>query len=686
MRARRGWACTAIEGPYEAGLGVNSQDQLADGRGAAAAAPAPRGDGGGRHPDRPGDGVSRRRHACSRPAPRSAPTWCSARACAVAARRADPAVLPSRGRHGSAPARGSARSRGSGRAAEIGEGAHIGNFVEIKNATLEAGAKANHLSYIGDARVGAEDQHRRRHDHLQLRRLRQAPDRDRQRRVHRLQHGAGRPGHDRRRRLRRRRQHDQPRRAAGSLSIARGRQTDIPDGAARIRARGAGPARNFARTGARARCAGSSAFSAASRPRRCCSTRCKRLEYRGYDSAGIATLVDGRIERRRAEGKLANLERALAAEPLAGVDRHRPYPLGDPRRADPGQRPSARGGRRRGGPQRHHREFPEPARRADRARATASRPRPTPRSCRSWSATIWRAASARSRPPKPRSSASTARSRSRCCSPATTDLLICARRGSPLAIGYGEGEMYVGSDALALAPLTNRIQYLEEGDWAVLTPRGRHDLRRRRRGGRARDQADRLLGRADRARQLPPLHAQGDPRAAGGAGRHAALVREPGSTTASPCPICRSTSPPCRGSRWSPAAPRPTPAWSGATGSSSSPACRSISTSARSSATAARRSRPGSAALFVSQSGETMDTLEAMRCVKAQALTTMALVNVPGQHARARGRLPPAHARRPRDRRRLDQGLHDPARDARLPRDRRRPRARPPEPGARGAS
>ena len=49
------------------------------------------------------------------------------------------------------------------------------------------------------------------------------------------------------------------------------------------------------------------------------------------------------------------------------------------------------------------------------------------------------------------------------------DLLICARRGSPLAIGYGDGEMFLGSDALALAPLTRRITYLEEGDWAVVT-------------------------------------------------------------------------------------------------------------------------------------------------------------------------------------------------------------------------
>src|SRR5258707_847349 len=52
------------------------------------------------------------------------------------------------------------------------------------------------------------------------------------------------------------------------------------------------------------------------------------------------------------------------------------------------------------------------------------------------------------------------------------DLLICARRGSPLAIGFGDGEMYLGSDSLALAPLTRRILYLNEGDWAVVTAEG----------------------------------------------------------------------------------------------------------------------------------------------------------------------------------------------------------------------
>ena len=66
----------------------------------------------------------------------------------------------------------------------------------------------------------------------------------------------------------------------------------------------------------------------------------RRLEYRGYDSAGIATLVAGRIERRRAPGKLDRLAERLEAEPLGGRHRHRPHPLGHARRAQRDQRPS----------------------------------------------------------------------------------------------------------------------------------------------------------------------------------------------------------------------------------------------------------------------------------------------------------------------------------------------------------
>ena len=102
------------------------------------------------------------------------------------------------------------------------------------------------------------------------------------------------------------------------------------------------------------------------------------------------------------------------------------------------------------------------------------------------------------------------------------DLLICARRGTPLAIGYGDGEMFVGSDALALAPLTRRIVYLEEGDWAVVTSqRGRRSSTGQAQVERA-DRRDRAVGRADRQGQSPPFHEEGDLRAAGGDRRHAA--------------------------------------------------------------------------------------------------------------------------------------------------------------------
>ena len=125
-----------------------------------------------------------------------------------------------------------------------------------------------------------------------------------------------------------------------------------------------------------------------------------------------------------------------------------------------------------------------------------------------------------------------------------------------------------------------------------------------------------------------------------------------------------------------PAAPPTTPAWSPNTGSSASRGCRSRSMSPRSSATARRRSRRATSRSFVSQSGETADTLATLRYAKEQKQH----VAVGRQRAdldhRARKRRGDADAGRPRDRRRLDQGVHLPARGAGLPRDRRRPRAR----------
>ena len=222
----------ATEGPYEAGLGINSQVQLAEaeailqGRLRLAAMAA------GVTLTAPETVFLAADTELAAGASRIGPYVVFGPGVTVAEGALDPARLPSRGwvRIEAGARIGPFTHIRPG--PEIDEGARVGNFVEMKKAQVDAGAKANHLGYIGDARVGAKSQHRRRHHHLQLRRRRQVQDRDRRGRVHRLRLGAGGAGDDRRRRLRRLRQHDHPRRAARQRwSIARGRQTDLPEGA-----------------------------------------------------------------------------------------------------------------------------------------------------------------------------------------------------------------------------------------------------------------------------------------------------------------------------------------------------------------------------------------------------------------------------------------------------------------------
>ena len=99
--------------------------------------------------------------------------------------------------------------------------------------------------------------------------------------------------------------------------------------------------------------------------------------------------------------------------------------------------------------------------------------------------------------------------------------MIGARRGSPLAVGHGDGEMFFGSDAIALAPFTDRITYLEDGDWVVLTRDSVaiHDAAGQRR--RAADGPHARLEPPRRQGQPSPLHGEGDPRAARGRRPHA---------------------------------------------------------------------------------------------------------------------------------------------------------------------
>src|SRR5690242_13956153 len=197
----------------------------------------------------------------------------------------------------------------------------------------------------------------------------------------------------------------------------------------------------------------------------------RRLEYRGYDSAGVATLIDGRIERRRAEGKLANLVTRLEREPVQGT-----IGIGHTRWATHGQPTEANA---------HpiatdrvavvHNGIIENFQELKRELIGLGHDFVTQTDTEAVAILVTHHLK-RGLAPAQAVAATLARLEGAFALvflfAGEHDLLICARRGSPLAIGYGDGEMFIGSDALALAPLTRQITYLEEGDWAAVTSRG----------------------------------------------------------------------------------------------------------------------------------------------------------------------------------------------------------------------
>lgn len=194
----------------------------------------------------------------------------------------------------------------------------------------------------------------------------------------------------------------------------------------------------------------------------------KRLEYRGYDSAGIATLNNGKLDRRRALGKLVNLSDALVHEPLAGKSG-----IGHTRWATHGAPSVTNAHPHQAGPVAVvHNGIIENFRelRAELAEHGAHFVTETDTET---VALLTQHHMAQGAGPVEAAKQTLARLEGAFALAflfdGHEDLMIAARKGSPLAIGYGEGEMYVGSDAIALAPLTNRIAYLEEGDCAVLT-------------------------------------------------------------------------------------------------------------------------------------------------------------------------------------------------------------------------
>ena len=193
----------------------------------------------------------------------------------------------------------------------------------------------------------------------------------------------------------------------------------------------------------------------------------KRLEYRGYDSAGIATLINGDIERRRAEGKLENLVSRIQSEPIAGTTgightRWATHGVPNEKNAHPHATKSVAV---------VHNGIIENFQvlRDELAAAGHVLASDTDTEVVVHLITL---GLERGDTPAEATKAALARLEGAFALgivfAGEDDLMIAARQGSPLAIGIGDGEMYLGSDAIALAPLTSRIMYLEDGDWAVI--------------------------------------------------------------------------------------------------------------------------------------------------------------------------------------------------------------------------
>ncbi len=194
----------------------------------------------------------------------------------------------------------------------------------------------------------------------------------------------------------------------------------------------------------------------------------RRLEYRGYDSAGVATIENGEIERRRAAGKLKNLEERLRDKPLMGVTG-----IGHTRWATHGAANETNAHPHTAGDVvivhngiiENFREMKEELAATGAKFLTET----------DTEVVAHLLAHERTQGKSPRDAVRDVLARLRgafafaILFKSDNNLLIGARKGSPLAVGHGDGEMYLGSDAIALAPFTNRVTYLEDGDWAVLT-------------------------------------------------------------------------------------------------------------------------------------------------------------------------------------------------------------------------
>ena len=197
----------------------------------------------------------------------------------------------------------------------------------------------------------------------------------------------------------------------------------------------------------------------------------RRLEYRGYDSAGIATLEGSHLARRRAEGKLRNLAGRLLTEPLigqVGIGHTRWATHGRPTENNAHPHATERVAVVHNGIIENFRELREKLQTKGAVFETET----------DTEAVLHLVDGYLTAGANPVEAVKATLSQLRGAFAlgfifaANDDILIGARNGPPLAIGYGDGEMYLGSDSIALGPLTDSISYLEDGDWAVLTHNG----------------------------------------------------------------------------------------------------------------------------------------------------------------------------------------------------------------------
>ncbi|MGA3398390.1 MAG: glutamine--fructose-6-phosphate transaminase (isomerizing) [Acetobacteraceae bacterium] len=197
----------------------------------------------------------------------------------------------------------------------------------------------------------------------------------------------------------------------------------------------------------------------------------RRLEYRGYDSAGVATLVNGHIERRRAEGKLGNLVAALERSPLSGttgIGHTRWATHGAPTENNAHPHGTARVSIVHNGIIENHAEL--------RAELEAAGQEFSTETDTETVAQLVDLNLQRGMTPAEAAGAAFRRLEGAYALAMIfagyPELMIGAQHGAPLAVGFGEDEMFLGSDALALAPLTRRIAYLHDGDWTVVDRHG----------------------------------------------------------------------------------------------------------------------------------------------------------------------------------------------------------------------